>query len=213
MNNYLSQQQINRIANICNSVFSKENKKKLKEIGNKYGLVFDNDKQTNQNLLFRVLEDKLKANTTIRWGLTKQTYAERIAGGWSYDTQLMWGTFMEQNPEYQADYGFVIGFNPEALLDTIQNVLRESFIKDANTTVNELYHIDNYEKYFSDRYGIQNIDKKARKDGERVINFFDELLAGIPNKAGFLQALNEYINGIDTTGDKAHFHNTLFQQD
>ena len=212
MNNYLSETQIRQISNACNSIFTKETKKKLLELGKKYGLTFDGDHQTNTNKIFNFLCNELKKDTSITFGWREETFAQRMAGGWSFDTQNMFNNFLDKNEEYRNDYSFIWSFRPDNLIGEICGILRESYIYDI-PDLTELYEIDNYEKHFSSKYGIQSVDKKAIKATERVLSFFDNLLMDVPNKSGFLNAFNTYLD--DTTGNgfkgnKTHFHNTLF---
>jgi hypothetical protein len=203
MNTYLSEGQIKQIANICNTTYSKENKKKLQEIGKRYNLTFDQDRQTNANMLFAKHREKLNNDNTILWHLTKQNYAEVTRLGNNYVGQKMFNEYLEKY-DLLDEYNFIYGFNPDAIMGQIVYILKQSHIYDL-PTVTELYYVDNYENFFSSKYGTSSVNQKAIKATKRVSKFFDELFEGIPNKAGVLVAISEYLQ----TNDLTALHNTL----
>lgn len=203
MNRYLSTEQINQIAGICNQTYSKANKAKLREIGTKYNLTFDQDRQTNANMLFAKHREKLNNDNSILWHLTKQNYAEVTRLGNNYVGQKMFNEYLEKY-DLLDEYQFIYNFNPDAVIEQINALIRVSGLY-LNASTAELFQVDNYEKYFSKMFGVDSIDQKAVKATKRVSKFFDELLADIPNKSGVFVAITQYLQ----TNDFTELHNTL----
>jgi hypothetical protein len=203
MNNYLSDNQIKRIASICNNVYSKTNKTKLLEIGNKYNLVFDQTRQNNMNLLWFKVVETLKQDPKAIDPISRNHFAKWFKEAGAIGVQDMIFTYMKDNSIWE-DYQFLCNFKPDNLLYDINEITRFAGLH-YHYEVNELYNVDNYEKYFTKMYGIESANQKAVKATKRVSKFFDELLADIPNKAGVFTALTEYLQ----TNDLSELHNSI----
>jgi hypothetical protein len=203
---YLSEAQISNIAGICNVTYSKANKAKLTELQVKYNLTFNQDRQTNANMFWLWLVEKLKKDTTLIDHISHNSFAVCLKEGGGLAIKEMMYREIELN--YKEDYKFIWNFEPEKVLESIREITRHSQII-ISETPKDLLNVDNYQKYFGDNYGIQAADQKAVKATKRVQKFFDELLEGIPNKAGVFEALSAYLQ----TNDLTALHNKLHQTD
>jgi len=203
MNTYLNESQIKHLANLCNNVYSKANKTRLQEMGRKYNLTFDHNRQTNMNLLWFKVVDILKNDPKAIDPISKNHFAEWFKESGTIGIQEMVFTYMKNNNMWE-DYMFLCNFKPEDLLFQINDITRFAGLH-YHYEVNELFKVDNYEKYFNQMFGIESIDPKAVKATKNALKSFDELLNGIPNKAIFFQSLAKYYQN----NDLSELHNTL----
>ena len=200
---YLNESQIKRIASLCNYVYSKENKRKLQEIGNKYNLVFNQTRQNNMNQLWFKVVEVLKQDPKAIDPISKNHFSKWIKEAGNIGITEMVFTYMKENNMWE-DYMFLCNFKPDNLLYEINDVTRFAGLH-YYYELDELFKIDNYEKYFREMYGIESADQKAVKATKQSVKFFDELLAGIPNKEIFFVALTKYYKN----NDLSELHNTL----
>jgi hypothetical protein len=122
-------------------------------------------------------------------------------------------TYIEYN--HKDDYNFIWNFNINNLIDKINLITRQAGLyydnesltglHYYNESLSELLNCNDYKKFFGEKFGISNVDKKALQATEKALNFFNDLLQGIPNKAIFFQSLSNYYQN----NDLSELHNTI----
>ena len=210
---YISEGHLKGIAKICEHNLNPELKKTLKRLQEKYKITFTTDKRTNANLMWKAYSDELM---TANWRsmVTNKTYAEayRQTNSINIECSDMLKVYIEHN--YKEDYSFIFEFDPERyIINEINHIMRLAGGSNANgqtfyyyaENLTELLNCTDYYKFFSEKFGIQNVDKKAMKATKQALKNFDELLADIPNKAIFFQSLATYYQN----NDLSELHNTL----
>jgi hypothetical protein len=205
---YIGENQLRQITDICEHLFTKDAKNTLKRLQDKYKIEFTTNKQTNVNLLWRAYSDEL---LLIDWRsvVTHQTYKELYnqTNGINILAGDMLKIYIEHN--HQEDYNFIWKFNPELMIEEINMSLR--FAAHAggffywSDSLSELLNCNDYYAFFSQKFGIANVNAKAIKATKNALKAFDSLLEGIPNKAIFFQALSNYYQN----NDLAELHNTI----
>jgi len=210
---YIGQNHINGLAGICKHNLTKDVKATLKRLQDKYKITFTFNKQTNVNLLWKSYSDEL---LTQNWKsvVTNQTYKELYnqTNGINILAADMLKIYIEHN--HKADYQFIWEFDVERLiLNELNHILRLAGGNGANgptfhyysENLSELLNCNDYYALFNSMYGIDNVNQKAMKATTKAVKAFDDLLADIPNKAIFFNALAQYYQ----SNDLSQLHNTI----
>jgi hypothetical protein len=201
---YISENHLRQIADLSEHFFDKEAKKTLKRLEDKYKIEFTTNKQTNINLLWKSYSDELLLSNW-RSNQTNRTYSEsfKMTNGINVECSDMLKIYIEHN--HKEDYAFIWEFNVNHLIEMINTILRQAGLFYFSDSLSELSNCNDYYKLFSEKYGIANVNAKAMKATKNALKSFDDLMAGIPNKAVFFTALATYYQ----TNDLAELHNTI----
>lgn len=200
---FLNETTIQEITNICETYITKDVKRKIRDLQKKYNIEFTLDIQTNRNLLWMIYHNELMERPDIEfsdWFNDNYPNMIRRNGGTGVHTHDCLRSFIKNN--HNEDYQFICKFDISTFREKINTISKKYGFYIEFNTLNELIEINDYHKYISDNYGIKNVDKKILKNTQRLVNFFDELLEGIPNKNNFIN--NYMVYTIDKDLSKLH---------
>ena len=196
---YLSPEQINTLVRLCEETLSNSNKSRIKELQEKFNFTFSASRQENLNQIWQYVKDIMSKDKVSRTNLG-ETYAEavrkfNIYGGVGYISDYI-QAYIERN--IKKDYDFIKNFKPDELTNAIAEILRIAGLPN-DTNFTELLEVSNYEKFFKNKYGIENCSKEALKATDNFIKWADSVTNGVKNKEAFLWALNTYLTNPDKT--------------
>lgn len=201
---YLNENELQRIADICEFYLNKDVKKTLKRIEAKNNVQFTLDRKTNVNLLWQAYSQEITTDLhkDIRYN---KTYAEAFkqSNTINIEARDILSTYIKLN--HQEDYTFIWEFNINSIVRDINLSLATAGFYYYSDSLKELLSTNDYYAFFNSLYGIGAVNGKAMKATKQAIKAFDELLNGIENKAGFFNALAQYY----LNNDLSQFHNNI----
>jgi len=201
---YLSENELQRIADTISFYLNKDVKKTLKRIESKHNIQFTLDRKTNVNLLWQAYSQEITTDLhkDIRYN---KTYAEAFkqSNTINIEARDILTSYIKLN--HQEDYNFIWEFNINSIVRDINLSLASAGFYYYSDSLKELLSTNDYYSFFSSKYGISNVKPKAMKSTKQALKNFDELLNGIPNKAGFFTALAQYYQN----NDLSQFHNNI----
>ena len=214
MSKILDKETIEAIAEKCNTVLSQDTKSRFLKICSKYKLPFGCANYENANMIWKHTKELLLASPkhVLKTG---KTVEQAQTGMITMGDCLVGYNGMEFNKEldnhildfiteiYGKDYNFICEFDASKLMVTIENIYAELEI--TPPTFKELTTITNYDKYFTEKLGIDSADKQEFATTQRIAKYFNELFSGVKNKDTAINAVNNYL----ANGDICTLHNNL----
>ena len=86
---------------------------------------------------------------------------------------------------YKEEYTFLLTFNFTNTVDNIAGILKPQGLT-LDFTFDELLQIDNYNKFFKLKYGIENCNKETLKATNTLINWIETITNGVNNKPALI---------------------------
>ena len=208
---------IQAIANKCDANLTKDEKSRYIAIRNKYKLPFNYIDYENENMIWKRSKELLCSTPDYKLNNGKTVkqaseHSQIIVGNclmghnddeFRHDIDIHISNFRKDYFNIK-DFDFITNFDKRDLMSTIEAIYDEIGISPC-PSFGELTTIDDYEKYFQSKLGIENVDKKDYANTQRIAKYFDDLFAGVKNKDNAIIAVNEYLN----TGDLITLHNNL----
>jgi hypothetical protein len=150
-------------------------------------------------MLYKYVSDKL-ANDTKSYTRTGITFKEASTQSDKYGNLSMMREYVKAHIQnnYRDEYAFLLSFNFTNTLDNIAGILKPQGLR-IDFTFEELLKVDNYNKFFKQRYGIENCNKDTLKATNILINWIESLTNGVKNKTALMWAINEYLVNKDAS--------------
>jgi hypothetical protein len=195
---YLSNEKIKQIAEMCENCFTPRIKSRFNELSTKFKVKFTASKQMNLNLLWMYCIDELSKDANFRIN-TGQTFKEAIeinrkTGNATLMIRDYVNVYLDKN--HKDEHIFLTEFDAEYLIFSINLVLQSQGLN-VEFTANELLEVSNYEKYFKQLYGIENVNKTSLQASEKIGKFINELTTGIKHPELLMQAITAYLINKD----------------
>jgi hypothetical protein len=203
---YLSTEKIKQLSEICENTIPSSTKNRIKNLNSKFNIRLTDSKKINLNLFWNYCLDEMSKDPK-RTILTGETFKQAVEnnrkngnnGIYIRDYVL---SFIEKN--YQSDYEFLSKFDLEGLTFGINFILRDAGLE-LDFQIVELLTIDNYEKFFSAKFGIKNCENKPLQATQTIVKLIDNLTKDIKHPEHLFQAISQYLHSKDSS----EFHNTL----
>jgi len=220
MSNYINETKIQTIASKCEELFTVENKNTINKLSKKHGLEFTSNTASNANMLWKLSKEKL-INDSRRVLSNGKTVQDSITGQEEYNGCLLGYNIQDFNlhiteyiqdyiaDNYQKDYDFLCEFDVLPLFELIE----KTYIVDTSThltdipTFAELLEVNDYFKYFTNRYGVGSVDPSEVEITKRITTFFDTMFSGVKNRDYILKDISAYL----ISGDVPELHTKLFK--
>jgi len=193
---YANENTIARLVEACNAQFSKENKKKFREIAEKINANFTFDQKTNINFLYEHCHNELIKKTDTNQGKTYINLWNSYKRERNFYTNELLKPYIERVYKDEIDFLRKNTFTPFFfVLGTLNQYTSEACDLSPRIEAidfNLFMNIDDFQEYFEKLIGKQSADIDEIKATEKIIKIFNQLLKDVPNKANIFSHMDSY---------------------